>query len=231
MKVGTIVTQVAAGLPQVSAILVKDGSVPDGGASYKVLHASTSSTVDVENDYLEQPIGTVIREYSLEKTSMSLSTSGGISYPSSTKGTRGDFVMTLADMRTDWEARRYHDEVEKISHWFIEIASCVEVGQTGGIEADGGYWKVLYLFEKHRIGGAPKYSFVGYVTLYFHGQTMTVCQAVCLPPYQRSGHGTEMLMTAYDCNDSREILVESPAPAFGELPTSIIVPMNLDTFF
>ena len=103
--------------------------------------------------------------------------------------------------------------------WFIEIASCVEVGLAGGVEAGGGYWKVLYLFEKHGQGdGASKYSLVGYVTLLYdgNGQKMTVCQAVCLPPYQRSGHGTEMLKTAYSVCEAREILVESPAPAFGE---------------
>jgi len=229
MKIGTIITQVSAGLPETAAVLLKDESVADGSVGYKILSSSVNSIADIENDYLDEPIGKVIREYSREKTNMSLSGSGGILSPSlykggsrhSTKGTEGDFVLTLADMRTDKDARKYHDEVEKISQWFIEIASCVQVSLSGGLESDGGYWKVLYLFEKHRHGSATKYSLVGYVTLFYRGLKMTVSQAACLPPYQRSGHGTEMLMAAYDVNDSCEILVESPAPAFVALRNRI----------
>lgn len=229
MKIGTIITQVSAGLPETAAVLLRNESADDGSVGYKIISSSVNSIADIENDYLDQPIGKVIREYSREKTNMSLSGSGGILSPSlykggsrnSTKSAEGDFVLTLADMRTDKDARKYHDEVEKISQWFIEIASCVQVGLSCGLESDGGYWKVLYLFEKHRHGSATKYSLVGYVTLFYRGLKMTVSQAVCLPLYQRSGHGTEMLMAAYGVNDSCEILVESPAPAFVALRNRI----------
>ena len=80
---------------------------------------------------------------------------------------------------------------------------------------------MLFLFAKHCIDKANKYSLVGYVTLFYQGLQMTVCQAVCLPPYQRAGHGTEMLLAAYNVCEGREILVESPAPAFVALRNRI----------
>jgi hypothetical protein len=222
MKVGRIIAQISGGLPEVAAILLKDDSVAGGTEGFKVVFSSVASLSDIENDYLDQPIGRTVREYSREKTSMGICGSGGIPYISVKKGgpqksAVGRFILTLADVRTDKDARKYHDEVEMISPWFIEIASCVRVGRNGGVEASGAYWKVLYLFEKHSHSGTAKYSLVGYVTLLYDDNHMSVCQAVCLPPYQRNGHGTEMLKTAYDICDSREILVESPAPAFGEL--------------
>jgi hypothetical protein len=221
LKVGRIIAQISGGLPEVAAILLKDDSVAGGTCGFKVVFSSVASLSDIENDYLDQPIGRTVREYSREKTSMSICGSGGIPYISVKKGgpqksAVGRFILTLADVRTDKDARKYHDEVEMISPWFIEIASCVRVGRNGGVEASGAFWKVLYLFEKHSHSGTAKYSLVGYVTLLYDEHHMSVCQAVCLPPYQRNGHGTEMLKTAYDICDSREILVESPAPAFGE---------------
>ena len=224
MKVSRIITQVAAGFPGVAGILLKD----EYEQSYKILSSSVHSIEDIENDYLDEPVGKVIREYSREKTTMSLVGSGGIECPSNKGKTtaakkthKSNFVLTLADMRLDNEGRKYLDEVERLSPWFIEVASRVEVGVTGGIEADGGYWKVLFLFEKHCIDKANKYSLVGYVTLFYQGLQMTVCQAVCLPPYQRAGHGTEMLLAAYNVCEGREILVESPAPAFVALRNRI----------
>ncbi|KAL3823595.1 hypothetical protein ACHAXA_005576 [Cyclostephanos tholiformis] len=219
LKVGRIIAQISGGLPEVAAILLKDDSVAGGTGGFKIVHSSVGSLSDIENNFLDQPIGKIVREYTREKTNMSLCGSGGIPHTSVKKGSQkvvGHFVLTLADARTDKEARKYHDEVEMISPWFIEIASCVRVGRNGGVEATGAYWKVLYLFEKHSDGGTAKYSLVGYVTLLYDERHMSVCQAVCLPPYQRNGHGTEMLKTAYDICGNKEILVESPAPAFGE---------------
>jgi len=221
MKASRIITQVAAGLPGVAAILLKD----EGSDSYKIQSCNVSSFADIENHYLDEPVGNVFREYTREKMDLSLTGSGGLSLglettdgaSASRKVAKGNFVLTLADMRTDKEGRKYHDEVEKASSWFIEIASRIEVGLSSGVDIDGGYWKVLYLFEKHKKG----YSLVGYETLYYHGLQMTVCQAVCLPPYQRAGHGTEMLLAAYEVCESREILVESPAPAFVALRNRI----------
>ncbi|KAL3760571.1 hypothetical protein ACHAWU_009532 [Discostella pseudostelligera] len=220
MKVGSIITQLSGGLPEVAAVLLRDASVADESMGYKIMSPSVKSVADVENDYLDQPIGDITREYSWEKPIMRPSVSGGIacSLPMSghsRRSTTGDFVLTIADMRSDKDACKYHDEVEKLSQWFIEIASPVNVSMNGGIEADG-FWRVLYLFEKHSQAGASKYSLAGYMTLFYRDHQMTVCQAVCLPPYQRSGHGTEMLRAAYEACDGREIHVESPAPAFGE---------------
>jgi hypothetical protein len=221
MKVGTIITQVSGGLPDVAAVFLKDSSVADKNIGFKIMSSNVRSTADIENDYLDQPIGDVVREYSREKRIMSHSVSGIFAGSSYTRGSlrkpsTGNFVLSLADMRFDKEACKYHDEVEKLSQWFIEIASPVHIGSHGGTDADGGFWRVLYLFEKHSQGGASKYSLAGYMTLFYRSLQMIVCQVLCLPPYQRSGHGTEMLRAAYEACDGREIQVESPAPAFGE---------------
>ena len=292
MKVGNIINQVSACLPEVAVVLLREDhqqhstttTTNSKGGCYKILSSSCGSTsmihstAEIENDYLDNPIGEVYREYSREKTTMSFAGSGGIATTTgssssgrtnnnSSNNNKGEFVLSLADMRTNQNARKYHDEVEKISPWFIEIASCVGLGMNGGVEPDGGYWKVLYLFEKHakndddcnpNTGDSSssssrraskkrrkkkkkfKYSLVGYVTLFYHGHNMTVCQAVCLPPYQRSGHGTEMLKTAYEVCDGHEILVESPAPAFGKLcvtslpsvfPGHVCISFNCDFCF
>jgi hypothetical protein len=219
IKVGRIIAQLSGGLPEVAAILLKDDSVAGGTGGFKIVHSSVSSLSDIDNDFLDQPIGKIVREYTREKTNMCLCGSGGIPVTPVKKGSQkvmGHFLLTLVDARIDKDAQKYHDKVEMISPWFIEIASCVRVGRNGGVEATGAYWKVLYLFEKHSDGGIAKYSLVGYVTLLYDQRHMTVCQAVCLPPYQRNGHGTEMLKTAYDICGNKEILVESPASAFGE---------------
>ncbi|KAL9190181.1 hypothetical protein ACHAXT_007392 [Thalassiosira profunda] len=212
VKVGTVINQVCGGLPNVEAVLLKDESATDGGSGYKVLSCHAQSIADIENDYLDAPFGRAIKEYSRGNASADIASAAAENGTS--PATKGEFLLTLADMRNDKDARQYHDEVEKMSLWFIEIASPVEVGIRGGVETDGSYWKVLYLFQKHSSGSATKYSLVGYLTLLYHGLKMTVCQAVCLPPFQRAGHGSEMLMAAYDVCEDREILVESPAPVF-----------------
>jgi histone acetyltransferase 1 len=118
---------------------------------------------------------------------------------------------------------------------FIETADDVDVA-----DETAGYWKVLYLFQKH---AATKYSLAGYLTL-FHfaapfrkpvpGTVARICQALLLPPYQRSGHGQVMLQAVADlahgvytrklpkelkgyADSLVEVNVEDPAPGFTAL--------------
>jgi GNAT superfamily N-acetyltransferase len=132
--------------------------------------------------YLLELIGDVLEEYHT-LTSSSLSTSSS-------------FVMTLADGRqsddninTVW---RFHDNVQRLALWYIENADDVDISD----QSNGGYWKVLYLFQKHstkssqnnnqqqgqdeddhtaapettttttNATGNYRYSLVGYMTLY-----------------------------------------------------------------
>ena len=194
---------------------------------------STSSTEgdnDIQFNYLSQPIGSVLKSYSRK-----------IKYNDGTIE-EGNFVITLANASSDPSVASYHNAVQPLARWFIETADDVNVADTDG----GGFWSVLYLFRKHDnlVDGTtttpptPYFSLVGYVTL-FHfnapfkkpepGIILRICQALILPLYQRSGHGSELLLSVHDYAeryikefaipptggmDIVEVNVEDPAPGF-----------------
>jgi histone acetyltransferase 1 len=160
----------------------------------------------VEGDYLAEPFGCVLNEYE----------SNGFTY-----------CLALAK---GLQVADYHKEVQKIALFFIETADDVDVA-----DESKGYWRLLYLFRKHN---SKQFSLVGYMTLYHFtshfrkplpGTVVRICQALLLPPYQRSGHGQRMLTIIHEwadgvfnhclptdlaVNDIVEINVEDPAPAF-----------------
>lgn len=171
--------------------------------------------------YLHEPVGSVIEEYSTDTPGQ-------------------DFCLSLA---TGAEASTYHSQVQRLALFFIETASDVNVADTSD-----GCWHVLYLFQKHKDQSGKdgnsicKYSFVGYMTLYsfaapFHkprpGTILRICQALVLPPYQRSGHGRKMLQAVHRFAEDRltdkmnneppivQVNVEDPAPAFQALRTAV----------
>lgn len=135
--------------------------------------------------YLSEPIGAILEEFCIKSCEKNVM----------------DFVVTFA---TGVEACEYHRHVQKLSLFYIESASVVDI-----LDIDeGGYWKVLYVFRKHVINGSYRYSFVAYMTLYhFHspfrkpnpGVVVRICQALVLPPYQRLGIGRRILRTLYGC--------------------------------
>lgn len=149
--------------------------------------------VSQDDDYLQLPLGSVVKEY----------TRNGM-----------DFIISLANGA---DAAQYHNEVQKLAIWFIETADDVNLASS----ERGGYWKILYIFRKH---AASQYSVVGYMTI-FHfyspfkkptsGIVARVCQVLILPPYQRMGHGIELLKQVYGMagDDIVEINVEDPAPS------------------
>lgn len=164
------------------------------------------SANSVEDKYLRRPLGVELQEYSV-------------------KGK--DFVLSLA---TGAESSSFHAQVQRMALWFIETGDDVDVASQ-----DGGFWNVLYLFQKHK---RTQYSLAGYITLFhFHapfkkpqpGYVVRICQALVLPPFQRMGHGKKLLNCVIDIahgkytkvlpknnksNEIVEINVESPAPAF-----------------
>lgn len=140
------------------------------------------------------------------------------------------FCLTLANGP---DLVEYHNEVQRLARFFIETADDVDVAN----QSDGGNWTILYLCQMHK---ARQYSLAGYFTL-FHfnspfrkpapGIVVRICQALILPPYQRSGHGFMMMSAVYkwafegyskqlqeeDATLPKsivEINVEDPAPAF-----------------
>lgn len=183
------------------------------------------SKEEIENDFLKSTIGVELCQYS-RKTKA----------PKSPEGEE-QFVLFFADGK-DPLVVDYHKQVQKLALWYIETAEDVDLTSDEG----GGFWKVLYLFQKHEKETPQKkkttqYSFVGFVTLFFFfapfkkpkpGLIVRICQIVILPPYQRSGHGKKMLRAVYDIAQNRyasvlgsksqdeivEINVEVPAPAF-----------------
>ena len=185
--------------------LVEKGTVPP---------MRVDSVDKVAVTYLKQPIGTVLQEYS--RMDM-------------------DFVLTLASPGDDdGTVASYHESVQNLALFFIETADPVDITAT-----DGGYWKVLYLFCRHGTddnNNNNEYSLVGYMTLFhFHapfkkpkpGVVLRICQALLLPPYQRMGHGKELLRAVHRyaaAADSVvvEINVEDPStPAFKALRNRI----------
>lgn len=227
MRVETIVKHLARGLPKVDAVLLFEGeccSVVGEDGSSKSLSSAVKTFEDIDGDYLDEPIGTVIRGYTATKRPMKCQDSGGIESTPFDED-KAVFVLSVADMRQDVKARQYHDEVEKLAPWWIETADCVHMGLTGGISnregEKGDHWKVVYLFEQHEATAPgpkrssrlaksrglsesetsitkPKYSLCGYMTILFYGTKMVVCQVLILPPYQRSGHGTHLMRAAYN---------------------------------
>ena len=171
--------------------------------------------------YLNEPIGRIVKSYkrTIKETNE-----------------EANFVISIAQS-TDEQKSNYHASVQKLAKWFIETADDID---TEGKDS-GGFWNVMYLFRVHDSNGSTEkvqYSLAGYITLFhFHapfkkpqpGIIVRVCQALILPPYQRAGHGSEMLQSIYEyanqySTDGLEIVevnVEDPAPGFVALRDSV----------
>ncbi|CAJ1925484.1 unnamed protein product [Cylindrotheca closterium] len=171
--------------------------------------------MDCIDDYLSKPMGTLLREYTINDKTFCLSLANG----------------------SDPATCDYHQKVQKLALWFIENADDVDVSNE-----QSGHWKVLYLFLHCP---KQKYAVVGYCTLFhfnspFHkpvpGTIVRICQALVLPPFQGQGHGKKMMQCLYDAVHNRiegaygnsqdqqevvEINVEDPAPGFVALRNKV----------
>lgn len=223
-SVDEVIKRMQSSLPPIVSVTTVDG-------------ISTSSTEgdnnNIQFNYLSQPIGSVLKSYSRK-----------IKHNDGTIE-EGNFVITLANASSDPSVASYHNAVQPLARWFIETADDVNVADTDG----GGFWSVLYLFRKHDnlLDGTTTtttttpthyFSLAGYITL-FHfnapfkkpvpGIIVRICQALILPLYQRSGHGSELLLSVHDYAeryikefaipptggmDIVEVNVEDPAPGF-----------------
>lgn len=206
----------------------------------KALPEMVDDEEDVTEDYLARPIGKILQEFSV--SSQKKKKNG----TSSSKKSLDYYCMTLAN-GTDANVVAYHNQVQKLALWFIENADESNVASNSG-----GFWKVVYLFQKIPRKG---YSLAGYVTLFhfhapFHkpkpGIIVRICQALVLPPYQRQGHGQTLMTCVYDLahgkysdiykdNDTKivQINVEDPAPGFVALRNKVdyqLVRQHLEWF-
>ncbi len=165
----------------------------------KALPSITDETCD--DDYLKEPIGTILLEYSQ---------------------CDHHFVMTLADGPA---AADYHSQVQKLALWFIENADDVDVA-----DDQSGFWKIIYLFQKRKeqyslVGYLTLFHFHAPFHKLSPGIIARICQALVFPPYQGRGHGTKLMECVYDLAmgkhhrsgysyNSVQVNVEDPSPGF-----------------
>ena len=196
---GQEVEETMSSSESISKLPIKDSEIM--GALCKALPPIIShddNTSQVEDCFLSEPIGDVLEEFSIPVKKKVASDKG----PSSSY-----FVITVADGKLA-NVSEYHRCVQKLSLFYIENSDSVDVAD----DSDGGFWKILYIFQKHE-GDADEngkkqlqYSLVGYFTL-FHfislfrkpdpGVIIRVCQALILPPFQGQGHGRRLLQNVY----------------------------------
>ncbi|KAL7478608.1 hypothetical protein ACHAW6_004370 [Cyclotella cf. meneghiniana] len=219
MDINDILQRLSVAVPPILSVHVNGGRFGGWNSSMK----TEKKTMHFQ--YLDQPIGRIVKSY-LRKINKSKA--------------EAKFVITMAE-GTEKEASDYQESIQKLARWFIESADDIDLsGNSDNREDGGGYWSVLYLFREHSVCHGEdndtvehivRYSLAGYLTLFhFHapfkkpepGIVLRVCQALIFPPYQRAGHGSEMLHSVYEYAEKYapegskivEVNVEDPAPGF-----------------
>ncbi|ETO25130.1 hypothetical protein RFI_12017 [Reticulomyxa filosa] len=108
--------------------------------------------------------------------------------------------------------KTYHDRLQFLSLLSIETCSY--------IDTNDDRWEVMILFEKNVC--TQTYKCIGYLTLYSFfafpsGYRLRISQVLVFPPFQRYGHGFELLQYVYFMAKRRqflEVTVEDPAEGF-----------------
>ncbi|CAH1773589.1 unnamed protein product, partial [Owenia fusiformis] len=114
--------------------------------------------------------------------------------------------------------REYHERLQTFLLYYVDAASFIDV--------DDDRWQFFLCFEKYKSNGNPMYAVAGYMTVYNYyaypdSIRPRVSQMLVLPPFQRQGHGSQMLQTfyngCYNRNDIRDITVEDPSENFQKM--------------
>ncbi|XP_038046016.1 histone acetyltransferase type B catalytic subunit-like [Patiria miniata] len=112
----------------------------------------------------------------------------------------------------------YHERLQTFLWWYIDAASY--------IDTDDEKWVYYTIFEKYTVGGNKRYAIAGYATAYryYAYPDLTrprISQVLILPPFQRMGHGVQLLdtMNTHFRNDTKvlDITVEDPSEDFVRL--------------
>ncbi|XP_035658310.1 histone acetyltransferase type B catalytic subunit-like isoform X2 [Branchiostoma floridae] len=136
------------------------------------------------------------------------------SYKRETEGGDRQFEIYKADMSIPG-FREFHERLQMFVLWFIDAGSFIDV--------DDEKWNYYLIFEKYACDGNHRYATVGYLTAYSYYAypdklRPRISQVLVLPPFQRLGHGVELLQTAYrdmrENNDVLDITVEDPSEEF-----------------
>lgn len=115
------------------------------------------------------------------------------------------------------EMKSLHERLQFFLFFYIDRASF--------IDASDPTWEVLLIAEKtvNKVTQEVSWRSVGYTTLYTFlrypsSRALRISQVLIFPPFQRQGHGHQMLQAIFSLANSRpnvtEVNVEDPAPGF-----------------
>merc|ERR1711976_546366 len=107
-------------------------------------------------------------------------------------GEKRKFIITKANLQTDGQKLLdYHQRVQIFLLWFVDAASY--------IDDEDDRWDFYFLFEEY---AENRYAIAGYATCYrffaYPNHTRPrISQILTLPPFQRMGHGRELMNIIY----------------------------------
>lgn len=155
---------------------------------------------EVEKDGSFQPFGQLLHSYNILKD-----------------GEEREFQIYKTDIEHPG-FREYHQRLQFFILFFVDAASFID-------DADDK-WTFYLLFEKYKCDNKTKYATAGYMTAYRYyaypeNTRPRISQFLIMPPFQRQGHGAQLLQTFY--NDVVpdltvvDITVEDPSENFQHL--------------
>ncbi|XP_071478143.1 histone acetyltransferase type B catalytic subunit-like [Diadema antillarum] len=156
----------------------------------------------LDNDDSFQPMGELLHSYSIEEAE---------------QGTTRHFEIYKSSINTAG-FRDFHAHLQTFLWWFVDASSYIDV--------DDEKWMYYTVFEKYPHNESKRYATVGYATVYRYYAypdkiRPRISQVLVLPPFQRRGHGAQLLQTMY--RDFRkdpivlDITVEDPSDDFVRL--------------
>jgi len=118
---------------------------------------------------------------------------------------------------SDLKVKAFHERIQMFILWFIDGSSY--------IDSEDSNWELYFIFQKRVKNGEKTYSIVGYSTVYNFfcypdKIRKRISQFLVLPPFQKQGHGFQLLNTIYSCskiNPVQDITVEDPSLQFSRL--------------
>lgn len=128
-----------------------------------------------------------------------------------------EYEIYKADVTTP-RLKDYHERLQTFLLWFIDASSY--------IDPDDERWRYFLVFEKRKEAGDTHYSIVGYMTVYQYYAypdkiRPRISQMLILPPFQKQGHGAQLLLTVdkFYVQDPQvlDITVEDPSYDFMRL--------------
>lgn len=142
-----------------------------------------------------EPVGEKVHEYTRVKN-----------------GETRKFIVTKANLaRAGEKLLDYHERIQIFLLWFVDAASY--------IDDEDDKWDFYFLFEEYETG---KFAIAGYATVYrffaYPDKTRPrISQILTLPPFQRMGHGNELMeliYREYRVKNVVDMTVEDPSENF-----------------